>query len=552
LVRFEGYKGRLYPGFYTDYLYRFQEVSKFFEYPPGSPAAWRKRYQHLLENWHGDREKISGQLVEYNGALGAAGTALSRARSLADPKSVVVLTGQQTGVATGPLSTLYKAVAVVSLAKKAEKELGVPVVPVFWLCSDDHDFREIEAIGLVDKKGRVRRVSLKFRPPAPRPVGEIPLPRQAVLGLIGDLEENHPGGPFAQEMLSLLRATAWEATSFPHWFALVLSRLLSPFGLVFLDPLKGHWVEAQVPVLQKALELGERINREIEATGWNLADLGYEPSLKLEPEHSHVFCHLSAGRAALFRRGGFLQTRYGNVQYTTGDLVQAVAAEPDRFSPNVVVRQMVQNHVLPVLVTVAGAGQVSYMAQLRSVYSLFGQQMPVVSPRLSLTLVEPWQEEMARRFGFELAEVLSSNWEEIVKNALDKVDKTGIDKAFGRARQAVMDLYRELMRELEKVSGDLGGLGAENRERVLAQLAYLEKKAHQHRRRQNRWLVERFWSLKNHLLPDGYPQERLLNIFPYLFRYGPGVIRDLVAGAVVEGVDGRHQLAYLDPDNGGE
>ncbi|GAB6875702.1 bacillithiol biosynthesis cysteine-adding enzyme BshC [Thermaerobacter litoralis] len=534
----------VYPAFFVDYQRDFERVRTFFNYDPQDATAFARRAQALDRLPHQPpREEVAGALAAYNAALGAEEPALEAARRLADPRSLVVVGGQQPGLATGPLYTVYKALGILRWARQLADALKRPVVPVFWLATEDHDLAECNQLHLLDERGRLQRLSLPF-PAAVAggqpPVGTLPL-GPAARGLIAEMARV-AGVPADHPMVEVLEDARRRSATLGQWVGRLLVRLFSRDGLVVLDPMDPALRRLSRPLFQRALVRREAIHRELAAAAQRLQRRGYRPGLDVDPAHANLFYFDGRRRAALLWQDGRFADRHGRLAFTPAGLVRELEERPEAFSPNVVLRPLVQEWLLPVVGFVVGPGEALYLAQLRDVYPLFGLEMPVVLPRPGFTLVEPEAVDRLRRHRATVGDVLGDP-AALRRRVLEALDPLGIDDRFATLRQQLKDLYAALLPDLERVRPELRALGQDNLGRILMQVDYLHRKTWQHHRRRQREVVRDLDWLEGSLRPGGQPQERVHNVFPYLMRYGERWLRFLLRAPW----PGGHQLVFLDP-----
>lgn len=533
-----------FPPLFQDLCRGGSEATAFFTYDPLDPQSFARRAAWL--NARGPRPAVRAAVAEalevYNRRLGAHEEALAAARTLGDPSALAVVTGQQPGLLGGPLYTLLKAATAVRLARDVARQLERPVVAVFWLATEDHDFDEASRVQVVDRRGRLRTLALP-RPPggARRSLGHLPVPPRAesVLRELADaLGDGAAGG------VDELAEAAAASRSLGEWAGRVLARWLSPFGLVILDPMDAALRRLARGTFAAALLHREAVHRELAAAALRLERRGAVPLLDHGPEHTHLFFYERGQRLALLWRDGRLTDREGRVSLTVSEAARLLEGEPERFSPGVVLRPLVQDHLLPTLAYVAGPSEAQYLAQLREVYRLFGLEMPVVYPRLSLTLVPPAVADALRRHGVGAGEVLADP-DGCLRRVLRRMDDPGIDGAVAGLRAAVRRAYDEA-REALRPLGSLEGVLEQGLRRVLFQVDYLERKAWQHQRRRHREALRDLEAARAWLRPGGALQERSLAAAQFVLTLGPGFLRGLVRLAPRAG----HQVALLVPEEG--
>lgn len=531
----------LLPPLLRDVYRRFDDVASFFEYNPHDPASFERRAAWLDRHFGGRREAVATALVEANRGYGADEAAIANAAALSDPETLAVVTGQQAGLLGGPLHTLYKAVTAVRMAADLSRRLGRRVVPIFWMASEDHDYDEVRRAFVLDQAGRVRELSLPPRAGRRASVGELPVPRR-VRGLLREVTQAL--GPRARhpELLDEAVKALELSRDWGEWFARLMAGWLSSQGLVILDPMLRPLRLLLREFYPLALVRREGIHRELAAAAQRLERRGYPVQLAIEPDHCNLFFYADGERVALHWQDAQLVGRGGQIRLSVGEGATLMREEPWRFSPNVALRPMVQEILLPVLAYVAGPAETAYLAQLRDVYPLFGLQMPVIAPRLSLTLVAPEVGERLRAHRVGAGAFFAGDPGLPLRQELARLDKVGIDARMeelaGRIRQA----YAEAREALEPVSPHLDQISRRNEEQVLAQIRYLHRKAHQHHRRAQREVVRDFTYMRNALRPHDSLQERVFSVLPAMVEFGPRLIRWLLRAAA----DEPHRLAVID------
>ncbi|HEY8450128.1 MAG TPA: bacillithiol biosynthesis cysteine-adding enzyme BshC, partial [Bacillota bacterium] len=356
----DGEAAQLFPRLFADYWERFSDLQSFFPYNPWDGESYARRAAWLDQAFTGDRGALAADLRDYQHQLDADAAALQQVALLAQPGTLVVVTGQQAGLLGGPLFTLYKAVTAIRLARELGEQLGRPVVPVFWIASDDHDFDEVRRAYLRDRRGRLRELALPGQR-GRRPVGELPPPRRW-LSLLREVEQAL--GERLHHRPVLERAEHIPADA--NWadaFGRLLAGLLSRYGLVILNPMRRPLRALLRDFFPLALLRKDSIHRELAAAATRLERRGYPPALAFDVEHSHLFLLEDGERVALQFQDGELVDRDGRVRLSLASALRLMDEEPWRFSPNVVLRPLAQDKLLPTLAYVAGPGEVGYLAQ---------------------------------------------------------------------------------------------------------------------------------------------------------------------------------------------
>lgn len=491
----------------------------------------RTAYRSLAGILHGrryDRSTVATVLEEQNRALGADEAALASARRLLDPRAVVVIGGQQAGLFGGPLYTLYKALTVRILAGALEADLGCPVVPVFWIASDDHDLAEVARAWVTDADGGLREVALPGHLAA-APLNRMPV-SQVTLGddvtaALGGLAGILPATPVSAEALSALR-TAWRpSATFPHAFGEWMHRLLAGTGVVTVDPSDVRLKRLGSPLF--AREIGEAgiVGRAVAEQTARLAAAGYPAQIDVREGMLTLFLH-DPGRTAIETSGNGLRLSGGR-RLAPGELDGLLAREPGSFSPNAALRPLFQDTLFPTVAMVLGPAELAYCAQLGLAYERLDVPMPVLFPRASLTLLEPRITRLMAARGITLDEAIALGARlrgEVSRRALPE----GLASSIGRARASAAAAWEGLVGDIDRLDHTL---------RRTAELAaaytdhrfdVVEKKTARAFLRRDGEIARQAAALEAALVPRGGLQERTLCPVPFAAGWGTG-FADLVS-----------------------
>ncbi len=521
---------------YRDFLVGSSRADEFF-----SPGGWN--LDTLAEA--ADR---AGSLQRPHEALASALVAQQEPRSpaaaqqasrLTAADAAVVVTGQQAVLFGGPLYVLYKAVAVVKLAAQLEARRGRPVVPVFWVASDDHDFAEIRSVTLMDSDGRLR--SLRYAPtrePVGEPASQIIL-EPSIDRLFEEAERCLPDSPHKATVIDALRACYRPGVSIATAFAAWISRVLP--GLVVIDPSDPSLKKLIMPVLRKEMSEASPSSRAAASIGPRLAAAGYHQQVPVREGFFNLFAHLDGHRRAVAERDGGLEVRGTDVRMTVQEAVALLEEDPSLWSPGVLLRPLAQDLLLPTAGYVGGPSEVAYHAQIGPAYEQFGIPRPVLLPRPSATLVEPPQARALESEGLSLVDLqgepepLLTRW---TREAYPEVEA-----AFAKAKGSIEAELQHIEETLGAVDPTLRGAAGSARGRALHQIETLHQKAVRALKKRDRTRADRLRRTRDALFPGGAFQERGLAWVGSIARHGAGLV-----GEIEERLDPwarGHQTLYL-------
>jgi bacillithiol synthase len=522
------------------YLSCRDEAAAFF--PSGSPgdgAAYRARAEAVGARFtREDRVRLAGTL------RGGGPEVRERLERWVAEDGFAVTTGQQPGLFGGPLFTLYKALTAVALARRLEGLLERPVLPVFWVAAEDHDWEEVRRVHLLDPENELEAVEI------PVPVGreEAPLHR-VVLGAEVDRARERflsllPRSDFAPEWAALLEGSYREGETLPGAFARLLEGLLGPRGLFVLSPEHPDLQAAGLPVLLDEAERSTEVETALIRRGEEMEARGFELQVPLLSGGVNLFFEGTRGRDRLFREGDGFRLRRGGETLTLEELRDRASADPALLSPNVLLRPVVESRLVPTLSYVAGPGEMAYLAQTEPVFRAHGMEPPVVHPRLAAVLLEEKVAKVLRKFGLEV-EALSHPHHEVASRLVREEIPDDVRAALGGFRGVVARASGELARAVKGIDPTLAGPVDHLRNQSFSLLSDVERKVMQALKRENEVALSQLEKSRLHLFPLGRPQERVLSPFYHLFRYGPGLL-DRLEG-VAEGAVRLEPLATGSP-----
>ena len=424
---------------------------------------------------------------------------------LAAGEVLVVTTGQQPGLFTGPLYTIYKALSTAALARRLERERGVPVVPVFWVAGDDHDFAEANHVFVLNAGGEVVRIVLRERPADGL---LLPLFREPCGPEIGaaleQLRAVLPDTEFKADALAWLGAAYHSATNLADAFADALNRLLGPRGIAVFRAHDPAAKRAAAPFLLRALDV------------------------QLPDGLSPVLVEGSAGRDRLRSSGDAPITRRSGERFTPEALARIAKESPDRLSPNVLLRPVIEAALFPTVAYAAGPGELDYLPKAAPLYTHLGVTPQTPVPRWSGVLLESRVEKVLERNTLTPADFLGAPGALEARLAKGAVPAE-IAETLARLR-AELDLhYERLATAIARLDPTLERTVQSARNNALAGTHDVEKKLVASLKRANETLAGQLARARAALAPEGKPQERVLTLASFLVRYGPGLLDELEA-----------------------
>jgi bacillithiol biosynthesis cysteine-adding enzyme BshC len=521
-----------------DYALNYQNVAALYAGDPSSPEAWRDAIARARAGGRGTTE-IAAVLAAQQARRGAPPAAREAAARLADPRTLVVATGQQAGAFGGPLYTLLKAITAIQVAQRASADHKTAVVPVFWVDAEDHDWQEVRNCIVLDADFQPRTVALA----QPEGAGELPV---AALKLDGRIEQSLDElaaacapTDFTDWMLASLRSSYQPGAGMAAAFATWIEALLGPRGLVVFESADPAAKRLTAPVFVRELRSPGRTAALATAAGKQLAERGHQPQVDPQPDGVSLF-HLNGIRRAIRRQGD--QFLIGDRPVPAAALVEEAEADPARFSPNVLLRPIVQDTLFPTICYVAGPSELAYLGQLRGVYDHFGIPMPLVYPRASATIVDAATARFLGRYEFPL-EDLQPQGESALNRLLQSQLPPAIEQSLKEADEAIRAGMQRVIEAMPALDPTLEGAAKTTQGRMEHDLRSLQSKIIQAAKRRDETLRRQFTRAQAQIFPLGHPQERTLSVVFFLNRYGPALVERLLHELPLE--MGRHWIMTI-------
>jgi bacillithiol biosynthesis cysteine-adding enzyme BshC len=520
------YRKLPYKPLFLDYLHRYAAVSEFFPGDPFEGESWEKVARELDAATH-PRSAVARALIDLNRDLGADDAALSSLTALQEG-ALAIVTGQQVGILGGPLYTLYKALSAVRVARSASSKLGRPVVPLFWMDADDHDFDEVRHAHLLSTSGELVSVRYEAEGAESRaPVGGRRL-EPAIEKVLEAVSRTLPPSEFNGELLQALGAYT-PGRSFGEAFGSLLLCLTRGSGLAIVDPSLPALKRLAIDLFRRALQEGPASRERVRETTRKLVDRGYHA--QASPVDSQLnLSYARPDRHPISVEGSGLRLAPDGDVLPRQEVERRLDDEPECFSPNVLLRPVYQDTLLPTLAYVAGPSELAYFAQLRGLYAHFGVTMPLVAPRASFTVVERSQARFLERYGVDLTR-LNSDDESLLNEILRRHSPPRLEEDLTRANTCIQEITSALERDLAEVDPTLVHTVASTRGKLFHHLKELESKALRAVKRKNETVRSQFLSTRTALFPGFEMQERKLSSLVFLNKYGWHFSRMVEEGA---------------------
>ena len=507
----------------ADYAFDYARVAPFFAGDPATPAAWADTIARSQATSRRPVE-LARVLTEQQARRDAPESARQAAARLSDPATRVVITGQQAGLFGGPLFTLLKAMTAMRLAAEVERTHGVAVVPVFWIDAEDHDWAEVSGSTVLDQELSPRTIRLPDLPGAgDQPVARLVLD-DTVSAAIEALESTLPDTEFRGEIVGGLRRAYRPGRGMAEAFGCWLETVLGNHGLVVYDssdpaakPLARDIFTREIAQPGVTAELVSRAGEALVAKGYHAQVTPQEGAISL--------FHLDSSREAIKATGD--TATIGARTTTLAALAEDAANTPEHFSPNVLLRPLVQDAIFPTICYVAGPNELAYLGQLREVYAHFGIAMPLMYQRATATLVDSATLRFLGKYGLPMT-ALQPQDEKALNGLLQSQLPPTVEHALAGMTSLVAERMGALATVVPQIDPTLEGTVRTTLGKMEHELHTLHNKVIQAAKRKDETLRRQFQHAQALMFPSGHPQEREVGFVWFLNRYGDALIPRLL------------------------
>lgn len=528
---------------FLEYLRTGSRAKKYYPNVTTSPLEIGNFAGEVLANYKTDRTDLCNALAKINERIGAGAKAFENIESLRAADTVAVVTGQQSGLFTGPLYTIYKAVSAIKLADELGKS-GTKAVPVFWVATEDHDFDEVAGTYASGGNGELRRA--QYTPAhfiKGISVGRIKLDA-TIATVIDEVFSHLPTTEFSVSTRELLESVYSEGHDLGWAFGKTLAALFAHHGLVVIDPLDGEMKRLASPIYLEAIHCADEIVVGIREQNRLLEADGFHSQVLVEADYFPLFWHDDEGRRTALKKvsDGIYRVKGGKREFTTTELEQIARQQPERLSPGVMLRGVVQDYLLPTVCYFGGAAEVGYFAQSSAAYSTLERPVTPIFHRQSFTVVESRQRRTLEKLGWNLSSLFAGK-EKAIATAAERVLSPGLTDLFNDVEEKIRAALHQLDEGLSASDATLAANLATRRRKILYHIATLRRKAMMSEMNKDETLRRQLDDLFDSLLPKGGLQERSLNVFTFINKHGFDFI-DLLYNSV-DLNDNNHRIIYL-------
>ncbi|MBE7660932.1 bacillithiol biosynthesis cysteine-adding enzyme BshC [Tenacibaculum finnmarkense] len=498
-----------------DYLEESAEITPFYD-NFSSLEGFEKQIATKKAHFSKDTRKtlVTALEKQYLKVTTTASTAQNIA-SLSSENTFTVTTGHQLNLFTGPLYFLYKIITAINLAEElTAKYPKQNFVPIYWMATEDHDFEEINYFNFKGKK-------VQWNSDQTGAVGRFSTQGLAeVLVVFSEHLGASKNAVFLKELFEkayVKHANLADATRY------IANELFGEYGLVIIDADEKSLKKVFIPFIENELK-SQTSYKKVSET---IKDFGKNYKIQVNPREINLFYLTDKIRERIVFENDIYKVNNTDISWALNDLLEEVAQFPDRFSPNVIMRPLYQEVILPNLCYLGGGGELAYWLELKSYFEAVKVPFPILLLRNSAQIISEKQATKLTKLTISLEDIFLKQRELLKKKVLE-ISEEKID--FTEQKEFLKQQFVTLRALAEKT--DVSFVGAVNAQekKQLNGLESLEKRWLRAEKRRHKNFVDRIVFLQNEILPNGSLEERQRNFSEYYLAHGNILIKELKKG----------------------
>ncbi|MFH5885363.1 bacillithiol biosynthesis cysteine-adding enzyme BshC [Halalkalibaculum sp. DA3122] len=522
---------------FRTYVSEYAQLSDFYSANPFDMDALQQHAERITAPQ--DRAETAELLKQFNERFNLHANALKNIDRLREDRSLALVTGQQVGIFGGPLFTILKTVTTIHLADTLEQTLDRPVIPVFWLADEDHDYDEVKHVRLLNHDD-LKTHALEYNRNSYPPVAELTLDDSFYL-FKNEIENDLFETDFTADLWALLNSCYTNGTRLDTAFGQLIAELFSKHGLILAGSNCNSIKQRARHCMKYAIEEADQIREALEQQSSEL-ETNYHRQATVY-DSNLFYLDEEAGRTKILRNGQSWKTDSGR-EWSTAQLLDLIDEDPEKFSPNVFLRPILQDLMVPTLGYVAGPGELAYYGQMKKMYELFERSMPAIFPRMSATIIEPAISRILDELPFEVGEY-EQRIEDLESAYVDQTERHDIEAIFGDWKEKVKQIAEGHTSEIREIDPTLEGAAGKATAVYFGELDKLKGKVYRSVKQQEETQLKRIRRIKANLYPEGALQERTVSFIYFMNKYGMDIWDQLLDTLEEKERLDQHKLIYL-------
>ena len=527
--------------FFLDFINFRGTSSRYYKYDFRDPSSYRNAAEQIDRKSY-QREKLASIIRDAIHHLKPPEKTKDNLNKLGNPESLVVFAGQQVGMLLGPMYTVIKAITAYKLASKLESELNRPVVPCFWMATDDHDFDEVKDVRMLNRAGECMRIS--YEPaslPDGAPMADVLLDGK-IENLLRQVEENLFETEFTGHIKNLLENSYISGRRLPEAFAALFNRLMEDFGIVPINPNYPGLKRIIAPVFRSEIENHPEIFERFEKRSLDIIKTGFHRQVHKTGDSLNLFINETGRRNVIVENRRFRLDGHDDI-LTSEQILDMLDKTPEKFSPNVCLRPIAQCFAFPTVCQVVGPSEAAYFAQIQPLFDYLNVPWPVVKPRIFASIMEPHIKRIFKRLSLDFASLYDDTGYEISRVIKENFPPETQQKAES-LRSEIEKPLLDLLKSLENSDPESSQAIEHTRKKIDHELNRLSKKLFAAHKKRHETVKGQIYRAAKFLFPDGKFQERVLSPVYFANKFGPGVFKKIESKLDIDSVE--HQIIEIE------
>ncbi|MFX3674199.1 MAG: bacillithiol biosynthesis cysteine-adding enzyme BshC [Paenisporosarcina sp.] len=525
--------------FLEDFISEKKELTNFFHYFP-TRSSFKKRAAYL--SGHSiNRPELVKVIRSYMEALPTSKKVERHLREL-EENAFVVIGGQQAGLLTGPLYSIHKAISVILLAKQQRSELNQPVVPVFWIAGEDHDLDEINST-YSPLNGRLQKHTYNDRPNRKKMASETVLDAEKLQAFIHAIFKQSVETIHTRKLLEKVNKLASESESYGDFFAKLMHHFFAEEGLLLIDAAYGPLRKYESPYFVQMIEQSRDISKLVVKQEQLFSEAGYGEPIGASEDNANLFFVEDGERFLLKRKGEWFVNEQGNYRFTKSELITIAEKTPEKLSNNVVTRPLMQEMVFPVLAFIGGPGELAYWGTFKSFFEHMKMELPIIVPRLSITLVDRKSLKYMDELQLSIKDVFFGRLTEQKYAFIEDIQDSKAQQMIESIQASLKEQYEEISTYLLDSNYPLKQILAKNLSNHEKQFEFLQHKIEDTLLLRHEATLRKYNHIEGIIYPERSLQERIYSPIPFINEAGDSLIEDLLSMPFE--FNGKHSIIYL-------
>ncbi|MEI4771159.1 bacillithiol biosynthesis cysteine-adding enzyme BshC [Psychrobacillus sp. FJAT-51614] len=538
-MRVEQYTQPFASSFYKKYLEDISSLSSFYHYE-WNQNALNNRLQETDFSKH-KRNELVEVITSYMSPFGLSEKSKLHLEELKD-NGIVVIGGQQAGLMSGPMYSIHKAISVIVLAKQQREILGVPVIPVFWIAGEDHDIDEVNHV-YIERGRKLQKMTYPEASRIKKIASKSPFDKKMITAYLEELFKSLPETLHTKKLFQKVIALLENNLNYSDFFAALMNDFFQQEGLLLIDAAYEPLRKLESEYFQKMVKYSSQLAEVVFENEAAFEKAGYGTPIQTKENAAHLFYVEDGERFLLERKDGKFVNEGKGIAFSEVELMNIAINEPERLSNNVVTRPLMQEMVFPVLSFIGGPGEIAYWGTLRSAFELFEMRMPVIMPRLSITIVNSKTQNLLEKFSFRVPDIWEGMAEKAKLQYIDEHRNEKIPTLLASIKEDLTAKYKELETILQEENIKLAPLVNKNLDYHEKQITFLNNAIEDTFLGKLDASINRYDRLTMELTPNGGLQERTFSPLQLLNEAGTELIQDLLE--IQYEFNGQHHIVFI-------